>query len=84
MDQISLKPGTLVRYNETTTRWYLSTIRSVDKDGVELQYIDSYRHVVDPSRVTPFISWLKKRSRVLSLYREDPCFAVYGTDLNPG
>ena len=43
MKSEELSPGTLVRYDETTTRWYIATVRSIEGDIVTLDYLGGYR-----------------------------------------
>ena len=47
MPQAELAPGTLVRYDETTTRWFVATVRSVEDDTVTLEYLGGNREEVN-------------------------------------
>jgi len=73
-----LTPGTLVRYDETTTRWYVATVRSVEDDTVTLEYLGGYREEVDRAKVGSLEAFLRGREKVLSRKREDLCRVLYG------
>ncbi len=73
-----LTPGTLVRYSETTSRWYVATVRSLENDSVMLEYLGGYRENVDRTKVGSFKTFLRSREKVLSLRREDLCRVLYG------
>ncbi len=73
-----LTPGTLVRYDETTTRWYIATVRALADDTVTLEYLGGYREEVERSRVGSFAAFLRGREKVLSRTREDLCRVLYG------
>ena len=73
-----LRPGDAVRYDETTTRWFLAKICQVlNDDVVEVEYLNGHREEVDAAKVTPFTQYLQSRDRVLSLKRDDLCFVFY-------
>ena len=73
----SVQPGDVVRYAETTTRWFLGVARRVLKTRVELEYLNGHREEVDGARVTRFVDYLRTRDRVLSLKRDDLCVVFY-------
>ena len=70
-------PGMLVRYDETTSRWFIAVVRQVNDDQVELEYLSGDRETVPGWRVTPFLYYLQLRGRVLSLTRDDLCCVFY-------
>jgi len=72
-----LQPGMLVRYDETTNRWFVAVVRQVNEDQVELEYLSGDRKNVPAWRVTPFLDYLQSRGRVLSLRRDDLCYVSY-------
>ena len=72
-----LQPGMLVRYDETTNRWFVAVVRQVIEDKVELEYLSGNRETVPAWRVTPFLDYLQSRGRVLSLKRDDLCYVFY-------
>lgn len=78
MAREELTPGTLVRYDETTTRWYIATVRAVADDTVTLEYLGGYREEVERSKVGSFEAFLRNREKVLSRTREDLCRVLYG------
>lgn len=69
--------GTLVRYDETTTRWYIAKVRSVESETVTLEYLGGYREEVERARVCSFEAFLRGREQVLSRTREDLCQLLY-------
>lgn len=73
-----LQPGTLVRYDETTTRWFVAVTQRVSKDQVQLKFLSGDRETVPAQNVTPFLAYLESRDRVLSLTRDDLCYVFYG------
>ena len=77
----SLQPGDVVRYAETTTRWFLGVARRVLKTRVELEYLNGHREEVDGARVTRFVDYLRTRDRVLSLKRDDLCVCLLLRDV---
>jgi len=74
--------GTLVRYDETTTRWYIATVRNVVDGTVTLEYLGGYREDVDRERVGSFHAFLRGREKVLSRTREDLCRVLYGREFD--
>ena len=78
MQTDELTPGTLVRYDETTTRWYIATVRSVDGDTVTLEYLGGYLEGVERAKVSSLKNFLRGREKVLSRKREDLCHLLYG------
>jgi hypothetical protein len=77
-----LQPGILVRYDETTSRWFVAVVRRVSGDQVELEYLNGYREAVPADKLTPFLPHLRSRDRVLSLKRDDLCYVLYGRVLS--
>jgi hypothetical protein len=78
MPHEELTPGTLVRYDETTTRWFVAIVRSVEEDTVTLEYLGGYREEVDRAKVGSFDAFLRGRGKLLSRTREDLCYVLYG------
>jgi hypothetical protein len=72
-----LIPGTLVRYDETTTRWYIATVRSIVGNTVTLEYLSRYREEVERAKVRSFRDFLSGREKVMSRKREDLCRLLY-------
>lgn len=73
-----LKVGAAVRHNETATRWLFAVVHRAVGAEVEIEYADGARHTVPAERVEHLLSHLRARKRVLSLTREDLCYALYG------
>jgi hypothetical protein len=82
MPHEELTPGTLVRYDETTTRWFVATVRSVEDDTVTLEYLGGYREEVGRAKVGSFDAFLRGRENVLSRTREDLCYVLFSEGNN--
>lgn len=78
MPHDELTVGCLVRYAETTARWYLGTVHSLADETVTIQFLDGSHEDVDRSQVQSFVSYLRARTRVLSQDRDDLCRVLYG------
>lgn len=76
-----LKVGSAVRYNETASCWFFAVIRRAAGSEVEIEYADGARQTVPANKVEDLLSHLRTRKRVLSLRREDLCYAFYGESL---
>jgi hypothetical protein len=50
-----LQPGMLVRYDETTSRWFVAVVREVSIHQVEPEYLSGQREIVPAKKLTPFI-----------------------------
>ena len=81
MKQDDLIPGSIVRYNETGSRWFIAVLRRVLTKDVELEYLGGDREKVPIEKVENFLSHLRSRERVLSLTRQNLCYALYGEAL---
>ena len=74
-------PGTLVRYLETTTRWYFAIVRSSKPNEIGIKlFWGEQRHVV-PAEVQPFKTFMEARTKSLFLDRSDLCQRFFGADL---
>jgi hypothetical protein len=76
-----LKVGAAVRYSETTSRWFFAVVRRVAGSDVEIEFAGGDRQTVPADKVEELLSHLRARERVLSLRREDLCYAFYGERL---
>jgi hypothetical protein len=76
-----LTPGDLIRYDATTTRWYLGVVRQVVSDSVELEFFWGARADVPLEQVTLFRDYLTGRQRVFSLKRNALCMAFFNEPL---
>ena len=76
-----LTPGDLIRYDATTTRWYLGVVCQVGGDSVELEFFWHARKAVRLEQVTLFRDFLGLRQRVFSLKRKDLSTAFFNTPL---
>jgi hypothetical protein len=76
--QDGLIPGFIVRYNETGSRWFIAVVHRVLAKDIELEYLDGGREPVPIEKVESFLSHLRSRDRVLSLTRQNLCYALYG------
>jgi hypothetical protein len=81
-------PGTLVRFNDTTTNWFLAVVRKswrdsdIDCDLSRIQFLNGDEMQVQTQQLIPIISYLQGRRRTLSIERGDLCFRVYRTALS--
>ena len=76
-----LRLGTAVRYNETSSRWFIAVVRQVSGPQVDIEYVGGERETVPANKVEDLLFHLRARQRVLSLKREDLCHAFYGERL---
>lgn len=67
---VKLDRGTLVRYGETTTRWFLATVVAIEEDEIKIEYMDGTRKGVEPQRVRPFLPELRRRDGVFYISRD--------------
>jgi len=67
MPPAAILPKTLVRYRETSTRWYLAEALTIEDGVVTLQYLGKLREQVPLGDVECFATFLKERERVLSM-----------------
>ena len=81
MQHDALTPGSIVRYNETASRWFIGVLRRVFTNDIELEYLGGDRETVPIEKVESFVSHLRSRERVLSLTRKDLCYVFYGEAL---
>jgi hypothetical protein len=73
--------GAAVRYSETGSRWFIATLRRVNATDMEIEYLGGDRVKVPIEKVEDLASHLRSRERVLSLTRENLCYAFYGERL---
>jgi hypothetical protein len=76
-----LQLGTLVRYAETTSRWFLGVVTEVVEDGVEVEYLSGRRETVEPGDVEPFVPFLARRTKKLWLSRESLAYVMFQAEL---
>jgi hypothetical protein len=77
----SLKPGTLVRYTETTARWYLAVVRAATATSVTLDFFWDRSDTVALESVEPFEQFLANRSKVFSVERSKLCQIFFDDEL---
>lgn len=78
MDE-ALRSGQLVRYHETTTRWYFTKVRRVRADEVELSFFDGAGSTaVDRAQVESMDEFLGQRERTFSRTRSQLTAFFYG------
>lgn len=73
--------GQLVLYRETTSRWYLATVRCPRRNGIELRFFDGAIAVVPLERVEPLDLFLDERERAWSRTRAQLTALFYGRKL---
>ena len=78
MKQKTLVPGTLVRCGEKPRLWRLPIVLKKKKNEYEVQYLDGSRERAAAWTVYPFLDWLQRRPRTLSIRREDLFYRLYG------
>src|SRR5512139_3448281 len=81
MHSEDLVPGSVVKYNETGSRWFIAVVRKKFASGLELELLSGTRVTVPIEKAESFVSYLQSRERVLSLTRENLCYAFYGEAL---
>ncbi len=54
MKQDDLIPGSIVRYNETGSRWFIAVLRRVLTKDIELEYLGGDREKVPIEKVEDF------------------------------
>jgi hypothetical protein len=77
MQNADLVPGSVVRYNEKSSRWFIAVVRKTLATEVELEFLGGARQTVPIEKVESFLGYLQSRERVLSLTRENLCYAFY-------
>lgn len=82
MPKALIEPNTIVRYSETSTRWFIALVRKVYSVDAEIEYLSKKCETVPLDKLEPFIPYLKSRDRVVSLKREDLCYVLYGHSLD--
>lgn len=81
MPSDDLISGSVVRYNETASRWFIALVRKNLVTVVDLEFLDGVRETVPIEKVESFLGYLQSRERVLSLTRENLCYVFYGEAL---
>ena len=81
MQQDIRVPGSIVRYSETTSRWFIAVLRRISAKDAELEFLGGDRETVPIEKVESFLPYLRSRRRVLSLTRKDLCSVLYGEAL---
>ena len=81
MHSEDLVPGSVVKYNETGSRWFIAVVRKKFASGLELEFLSGTRVTVPIEKAESFLGYLQSRERVLSLTRENLCYAFYGEAL---
>ena len=74
-------PGTLVRYRETTTRWYFAVVRNAKPDAIEIELFWGGRKEVPQERLESFAEFMAERTRTLSMDRSQLCQCFFNEDL---
>jgi hypothetical protein len=76
---VTIAKGQLVRFLETTTRWYLALVRTVKGDQVELRFFDGRAPVRIPrTQIESFNEFLSERERKFSVERSRLTELFYG------
>src|SRR5579884_1493647 len=74
-------PGTLVRYLETTTRWYFAVVRSANQEAIGIELFWGERKKVAPEQIQPFSEFMASRSKRLFMDRSQLCRLFFAEDL---
>ena len=78
MENPPVSLGSAVRYEETVSRWFIGVVRRIAVPDVEIEFLGGARKTVRGDKVDDLLSYLRARKRVLSLTRENLCYAFYG------
>ncbi|MBR1214622.1 hypothetical protein [Bradyrhizobium sp. JYMT SZCCT0180] len=81
MSEDDLVAGISVRYNETSSRWFVGVLRKIFPTECELEYLDGTVERVSIGKVESFAAYLRSRGRVLSLTRKDLSYVFYAQAL---
>lgn len=81
MNQSTLRPGELVRYQATAAEWYFGIVRQLDGDDVEVKFFSGDTEAIPQEEVERFHDYLAGRQRVLSLTRAQLCIAFFNNPL---
>ena len=81
MTEGDIKPGQLVRYRETKSRWYFAVVRRVAKAGVELRFFDGNRATVPSAEVESIETFFDSRERTWSRTRAQITALFYGREI---
>jgi hypothetical protein len=74
-------PGTLVRYRQTTTRWYFAVVRSAKPNVIGIELFWGEQAKVPPDQVQPFAEFMAERRKSLFMDRSQLCRCFFGEDL---
>jgi hypothetical protein len=74
-------PNQLVRYRETTSRWYFALVRRVVRSGVKLRFFDGQHATVPMGDVESVDTFLDQRERVWSRTRAQLSEHFYGREI---
>lgn len=74
-------PGTLVRYRETTTRWYFAVVRSAKPNAIGIDLFWDEQRNVAPDQVQPFAEFMGNRRKSLFMDRSQLCRCFFDEDL---
>ncbi len=55
MQSVDLVPGTVARYNETTSRWFIAVVRKILGTDVELEFLSGDQTTVPIKKVETFL-----------------------------
>ena len=77
-----LQPGMLVRYAETTSRWFLGVVTAAAEDGIVIEYLNGCHETVEPGNVEPFVPFLARRTKSLWLSREKLAYVMFQEKLS--
>jgi hypothetical protein len=61
MDSEDLVPGSVVKYNETGSRWFVAVVRKKLASGLELELLSGTRVTVPIEKAESFLGYLRKR-----------------------
>ena len=74
-------PGTLVRYRQTTSRWYLAIVRDAKPNAIGIELFWGEQTKVSPDQIQPFAEFMAERSKSLFMDRSQLCQRFFGEDL---
>ena len=74
-------PGTLVRYRQTTSRWYFAIVLDAKPNAIDIELFWGEQTKVPVDQVQPFAEFMAERSKSLFMDRSQLCQRFFGEDL---
>ena len=74
-------PGTLVRYRQTTIRWYLAIVRDAKPNAIGIELFWGKQTNVSPDQIQPFDEFMAQRRKSLFMDRSQLCQCFFGEAL---